>query len=78
MITITGLTQKQKALMDVMWTMQEMEQVQSFIRTLPKQDALDCLSLLDIAVQETQEHEYNGLEAYESLANAAIARARSL
>lgn len=76
MITISGLTHKQKALMDVMWTMEEMEQVQKFIRTLPLRDQQDCLSLLDIAVQETQEHEYNGLEAYESLAVSAIARAR--
>ena len=77
MITITGLTNKQKALMDVMWTMQEMEQVTAFIKTLPKQDALDCKSLLAIAVQETQEHEYNGLDAYEQMAVSVIARARS-
>ena len=77
MITITGLTNKQKALMDVMWTMEEMEQVSAFIGTLPRQDQLDCKSLIAIAVQETQEHEYNGLEAYESLAVSAIARARS-
>lgn len=77
MITITGLTNKQKALMDVMWTMQEMEQVQRFISTLPLRDRQDCLSLLDIAVQETQEHELNGLEAYEQAAVSAIARARS-
>jgi hypothetical protein len=77
MITITGLTNKQKALMDVMWTMEEMEQVNAFINTLPRQDQLDCKSLITIAVQETEEHEYNGLDQYESLAIAAIARARS-
>jgi len=76
MITITGLTNKQKALMDVMWTMEEMEQVDAFINTLPRQDQLDCKSLITIAVQETEEHEYNGLDQYESLAIAAIARAR--
>ena len=77
MITITGLTNKQKALMEIMWTMQEMEQVQRFINTLPKRDKQDCLSLLAIAVQETQEHELNGLAEYEQAAVAAIARARS-
>ena len=77
MITITGLTNKQKALMDVMWTMEEMEQVDAFINTLPRQDQLDCKSLIAIAVQETEEHELNGLDQYESLAIAAIARARS-
>ncbi len=77
MITITGLTNKQKALMDIMWTMQEMEQVQRFIRTLPARDQKDCLSLLDIAVQETQEHELNQLAEYEQAALSVIARARS-
>ena len=77
MITITGLTQKQKALMDVMWQFEEMEQVTAFIKTLPKRDQQDCLSLCAIAVQETEEHELNRLDDYESLAIAAIARARS-
>jgi len=36
----------------------------------------DCRSLVAIAVQEAEEHEQNGLEAYESLAVSAIARAR--
>ena len=57
--------------------MTEMEQVQRFIRTLPQRDQKDCLSLLDIAVQETQEHELNQLADYEQAAVAAIARARS-
>jgi len=77
MITISGLTQKQKALMDVMWQFQEIEDVNRFISTLPPRDQQDCKSLLTIAVQETQEHELNQLDAYESLAIAAIARARS-
>ena len=77
MITITGLTHKQKALMDIMWTREEMEQVQRFIRTLPQRDQKDCLSLLDIAVQETQEHEFNQLAEYEQAALSVIARARS-
>ena len=77
MITITGLTNKQKVLMDVMWAMEDMPAVEAFIKSLPKKDAQDCLSLLDIAVQETQEHELNGLEAYEQAAVSAIARARS-
>ncbi len=77
MITITGLTSKQKVFMDVMWTMQELTQVHSFISTLPLRDRQDCLSLLDIAVQETEEHELNRLAEYESLALDVIARARS-
>jgi hypothetical protein len=74
MIHIEGLTHKQKALMDVMWTMQEMEQVQSFIKTLPLRDAQDCQSLIEIAVQESLEED-NRIEDYAEAACTAIARA---
>lgn len=76
MITITGLTHKQKVFMDVMWSMEELKQVRSFISTLPTRDRQDCLSLLDIAVQDTQEHQ-QGLEDYEAIAISVIARASS-
>jgi hypothetical protein len=76
MITITGLTQKQKALMDVMWSMDDMSKVTAFVRTLPKRDAQDCMSLISIATQESIEQE-DGLDAYKHDALAAISRARS-
>jgi hypothetical protein len=75
MITIQGLTHKQKALMDVMWTMDSIERVQAFVKTLPKRDAQDCLSLITIATQETIEQE-DGLDAYEAAAHTAISCAR--
>ena len=62
--------------MDVMWTMESMPAVNAFINTLPTRDQQDCRSLVAIAVQEAEEHEQNGLEAYESLAVSVIARAR--
>ena len=74
MITITGLTHKQKVLMDVMWSMDDMPAVNAFIKTLPKRDGQDCLSLVAIAVQESLEQE--GLEPYAEAAVTAIARAR--
>ena len=76
MITIQGLTHKQKVFMDVMWTMDSMPAVEAFIKSLPTRDGQDCRSLVAIAVQEAEEHEQNGLEAYESLAVSAISRAR--
>jgi len=71
MISITGLTHKQKALMDVMWTIDSLDRVQAFIKTLPKRDRQDCLSLLEIAIQESTEQE-QGLEEYTDAATAAI------
>lgn len=76
MITITGLTHKQKVLMDVMWSMDDITKVTAFVKTLPKRDAQDCMSLIAIATQESQEQE-DGLDAYKELAQAAISRARS-
>ena len=76
MIRIEGLTVKQKTLMDVMWSMQEMPQVEAFIKTLPKRDRQDCLSLIEIAVQASLEED-NRLEDYADAAQAAIALASS-
>jgi hypothetical protein len=48
MIEIAGLTPKQVALCDIMWTISSKEGVDSFIRTLPKQDARDCQTLIEM------------------------------
>lgn len=76
MITITGLTHKQKVFMDVMWSMKDMTNVQSFINTLPKRDRQDCLSLAHIAVQESLEEE-GRIKDYEADALSLIARVSS-
>jgi len=76
MITITGLSHKQKVFMDVMWSMDSMPAVQAFIKTLPTRDRQDCLSLVEIAVQESLEEE-GRIQDYEELAVITISRARS-
>ena len=76
MISITGLTNKQKVFMDVMWAMDSMPAVQSFIKTLPTRDGQDCLALVEIAVQESLEQE-GRIADYEELAVITISRARS-
>jgi hypothetical protein len=74
-ISIEGLTAKQKALMDVMWSMSDMTNVTAFVKTLPKRDAQDCMSLIEIAVQLSYEQD-GALDDYKELAAAAISRAR--
>ena len=76
MITIQGLTHKQKVFMDVMWTMDSMPAVEAFIKSLPTRDGQDCASLVQIAVQETLEQE-GRIADYEAIAHNLIARARS-
>lgn len=74
MISISGLTAKQRVLMDVMWAMDTMPAVEAFIKSLPTRDGQDCASLVAIAVQESLEQD--GLDAYESAAAAVIAGIR--
>ena len=73
MITITGLTHKQKVFMDVMWSMESMPAVNAFIKSLPTRDGQDCASLVTIAVQDTLEQD-NMMELYEQDAVDVIAR----
>jgi hypothetical protein len=72
-ITITGLTHKQKVFMDVMWSMESMPAVNAFIKSLPTRDGQDCASLVTIAVQDTLEQD-NMMELYEQDAVDVIAR----
>jgi hypothetical protein len=72
MITIDNLTPKQKAMMTVMWDMDSMDKVQSFIRTLGPADARDAHSLLQIVIWESIEQE-DGLDAYMDQARSIIA-----
>jgi hypothetical protein len=76
MITISNLTPKQRALMIVMWDMDSMDKVQSFIRTLSPSDARDAHCLLQMAIWESLEQE-EGLEEYEQLAKDCISRCSS-
>ncbi len=77
MITINGLTERQKQLIDLMWNCPDLEAVNTLIRALPtEQDRRDCRGLCTILVQETLEHE-QGLEAYADDAQKIIARSRS-
>jgi len=76
MITISGLTPKQKALMTVMWDMDDITKVQAFIRTLPAADARDAHSLLSIAIWETLELE-GALDDYTQQCADVISRCSS-
>ena len=71
MITIPNLTPKQKALLDVMWGIENISQVNDFINSLPARDKIDARSLLQIAIEESIEHE-GGLKEFEAEALKAI------
>jgi hypothetical protein len=74
-ISIHGLTERQRQIMDLLWTCQDTEQVNTLIRALPtKQDQCDAASLVDIAVWESIEQEV-GLDKYEADAKNIISSA---
>lgn len=47
-LELHGLTEKQKAFCDIMWAIETMEGVESFISTLPNKDQRDCRSLIEM------------------------------
>jgi hypothetical protein len=50
MITIAGLNPKQKALCDIMWTLEEYDAVEAFIATLPRAERQECRSLIQMMI----------------------------
>ena len=50
MITLAGLNPKQKALCDIMWTLEEYDAVEAFIATLPKAERQECRSLIQMMI----------------------------
>jgi hypothetical protein len=76
MITITGLTDRQKSIMDLLWGCQDLEQLRALIQGLPTvRDRIDAQGLIWIAQTESLELE-QGLEEYRDAANTAINSAR--
>ena len=74
MITITGLTDRQKTIMDLLWGCSTLDQVQTLIKALPdRQDQIDAAGLIKIATWETLEQEL-GLAQYAVDAERIIAR----
>jgi len=48
MITIAGLNPKQRALCDIMYSLQEYDAVEAFIATLPRTERQECRSLIQL------------------------------
>lgn len=73
MITIHGLTERQRGIMDLLWNCQDLDQIQLFIKSLPtEQDRIDAHSLVTIATQESIEQELGFSKECKDAATAAI------
>lgn len=56
MISIEHLTRRQVALMDIIWAMKDLTEVETFVKSLPVRDAQDCQSLMQIVMYEHLEN----------------------
>lgn len=52
MITLTGLSDRQMVLCEIMWSLQSQEEVTQFITALPLADAQECRSLVQLMLAE--------------------------
>lgn len=47
-IELTGLTNRQKILADIIWNIDEWDQVEIFMNSLPKRDRIDCEGIIEM------------------------------
>ena len=47
-IVITGLNKRQKILADIIWNIEEWDQVEIFMKSLPKRDRIDCEGIVEM------------------------------
>jgi hypothetical protein len=73
MITIEGLNKKQKAIMEILWNCDSMDQAELFIKSMPTfRDRCDAHSLMMLALYETLEQK-GGLDEWAEFAREWIA-----
>jgi len=48
MIELTGLTNRQMILADIIWSIEEWDMVEVFIKSLSKRDRIDCEGIIEM------------------------------
>lgn len=70
-----GLTPRQCALADIMWSLEEWSDIEAFIKTLPKADARECRNIIELMKMAIIEQCYDGIQDFEA-AKAVINRVK--
>jgi hypothetical protein len=60
-IKLTGLNKRQKVLADIMWSIEEWEDVERFIATLPKRERIECEGIVEMMRMELVEGYRKGM-----------------
>ena len=75
MITIDGLTQRQKSICELLWSCTDLDSVRTLVSALPKRDRQDAQTIVTVMTQDSIEEDM-GLDQYRAAAQAAITQAR--
>jgi len=70
--TIEGLNAKQRALADIMWSLDGFDEVQAFIATLPRQERKDCHTIIELMKMAVVEQCYDGINPDMSEADSVL------
>ena len=54
-IKLDGLNQRQRVLADIMWSIEEWNDVERFIATLPKRERIECEGIVEMMKMELVE-----------------------
>lgn len=60
-IKLEGLNARQKVLADIMWSIEEWDDVERFIATLPKREKIECEGILEMMKMEVVESYRKGM-----------------
>jgi hypothetical protein len=60
--TIEGLSPKQMVLADIMWGLDGFDEVQAFIKTLPKREQKECRTIIELMKMAVVEQCYDGIK----------------
>jgi hypothetical protein len=60
-IKLEGLNSRQKVLADIMWELEEYEDVERFMATLPKRERIECEGIIEMMKLELVESYRKGM-----------------
>ena len=72
---LTGLNARQQVLADIMWQLEEYEQVETFIATLPDREACECQTIIEMMRMAVVEQCYDGIQNLDA-ANSVLDKIR--
>ena len=75
MITIDGLTSRQKSICELLWSCTTLDSVRTLVAALPKRDRQDAQTIVTLMTQDSIEQDV-GLDQYRAQAQAVITQAQ--